>query len=152
MHKAVLTVITVLVAGYGLYTIKAQSPPSAPAPAPEKVFSGRVLVIYPKSDPETGVTIENAAIRRLGGREFLVGICVDTGDEEEWRDGLPVWTAMDDISQIVEAPSSDDLKNRWEGPEELAPSNKESRKSHAHDRASADHLSVPALESLRARG
>ena len=55
----------------------------------------------------------NPTISRSGGREFLVGTCIDDGsDEEDWRAGLTVWTAMDDVSQIIEARDRDELKEK----------------------------------------
>ncbi len=120
MSKCAIAVVAVIVAGCSLSALKGEPPTagSPPPAAPERAFAGKILVIHLKSDPEATLTIEDPAISRLGDRGFLVGVCVDHGDEEEWRGGLTVWTAVDDISQIVEVRDRDELKKRLqEAPE-----------------------------------
>ncbi len=117
MPKYVTAIVVLLAAGGSLYALRGQQPASRPAAAPpERAFTGKVLVIHLKSDSEATLTIENPAVSRLGDRAFLVGLCIGGGDEDEedWRDGLTVWTAMDDISQIVELRDRDELKQRMQ--------------------------------------
>jgi len=113
-------VVAVLLAGCSFYALKGQPPATRPSSAtpPEHAFTGKILVVNLKSDPDTTLIIENPTISPKGGRDFLVGIGIDDGDEEEWRGGLTVWTAMDDISQIVEVRDLEDLKRRMEDSED----------------------------------
>jgi hypothetical protein len=150
MHKSVLAGIAVLVIGCSLYALRDPSGPSGPPEAapPDRAFAGKILVVNLKSDTQTSTVVENPAIRRSGGREFLVGTCVDSGDKDEWREGLTVWTAMDDISQIVEVRDRGDLKKRLEAePEDSAPPIKGVRQSQMHSHRLTDRLGLPALAS-----
>ncbi len=115
MSKVAIGVVAVLVAAGSWYGLHGQSPSTGPAPSavPERPFVGKVLMITLKSDTDSSLTIENPTIARAGGREFLVGTCInDGGEDEDWRAGLTVWTAMDDISQIIEARDRAELKEK----------------------------------------
>jgi hypothetical protein len=123
MSKIAIACVTVLVAMGSWYGLRAQPTTTAPAPAavPERAFTGKVLMITLKSDSDWSLTIENPTLARSGGREFLVGACINDGsDEEDWRAGLTVWTAMDDVSQIIEARDRDELKEKLQESAEQA--------------------------------
>jgi hypothetical protein len=118
MSKPAIAVITVLAVAGTLYGLRGQPAASvAPNTAPsERAFAGKVLVITLKSDPESTLTIENPSFARSGGRDFLIGTCLDDGGSDaDWREGLTVWTAMDDVSQIVELRDREELKKHIQG-------------------------------------
>jgi hypothetical protein len=65
-----------------------------PPQKPTADFAGRIVVVQCKGGVKNA-TLENATIRLLGGRSFLVGKAIndDTGGE--------VWTPVDDIESLV---------------------------------------------------
>lgn len=91
-------------------------PLAAQAPKGKGGFAGKILVVGLQSSPSMGVTLKEARAERVGGREFLVGTAIDTGDNAEWRAGRAVWIALDDVLQIVEFDSLEQLKEMRESP------------------------------------
>src|SRR5215469_2953806 len=74
------------------------APPSPEAPADED-FVGKVVFV--QSDREA-VTLENARVRHLGGRAFLVGRVLD--DETVTRAqfvGLTQWLPLSDVRRMI---------------------------------------------------
>lgn len=121
MSKWAIGMVAALVAVGSWYGLRGQPPTTAPAPlaVPGHTFTGKALMITLKSDPDWCISIENPSITRVGGQDFLVGKCIQAGEDEDWRTGLTVWTAMDDISQIVEARDAEELgKKMGESAEE----------------------------------
>src|SRR5437660_4380203 len=69
-----------------------------PDAGPEPDFTGKVLVIYGKS-PNGGGVLQDAALKRLGDRCFLVGKTMSRdGSESAWV-GVTAWIAMDDVRE-----------------------------------------------------
>lgn len=97
--------------------------PGAAAPKPTRPaasvagLQGRALAITIKSDPTYGIYLEDARIVELGGRPFLVGLGVDSG-AGEWTAGRRSWVAVDDISEIVEFDSVEELRKTLEPADE----------------------------------
>lgn len=117
MSKVAIAGMAMLVALGSWYGLHGQSTVATPTtkPAPAPAFTGRVLMLTLQSDPDYTVCIENPVMRRLGGRNFIVGTCIDTSAEDhDWRAGLLIWTAMDDISQLVEARDAAELREKLE--------------------------------------
>lgn len=92
------------------------APPVA-AQAPKGGFAGKVLVVGMQSSPSKGATLKQVRVERIGGREFLVGTAIDTGHDAEWRADRVVWIALEDVLQIVEFDSLEELKQMRESPE-----------------------------------
>jgi hypothetical protein len=106
----------VLLAVGSWYGLRAQPPTTGPAPeaAPPNPFAGKALMLTVKSDPDWITCIENPSVQHVGGKDFVVGTCFQGGDDDEWRAGLTIWTAMDDISQITEARDVETLKKKMQ--------------------------------------
>ncbi len=111
MSKCAIGMVVVLVAVGSWYGLHGQPPTTAPAPsaAAGRAFTGKALMLTLKSDPDWCISIEDPSLTHVGGQDFLVGKCIQAGEDEDWRTGLIVWTAMDDISQIVEARDAEEL-------------------------------------------
>jgi hypothetical protein len=74
------------------------------------VFAGKILSISSKGVSEYGAVLEKVTVRELGGKSFLVGTAVDTGDGEAWTKGRVTWFQVDEAGQIVEFDNVDQLK------------------------------------------
>jgi hypothetical protein len=88
-------------------------------------FKGQIIAVGDKADPESGVLLENAKVRRLGDRHFLVGIGADYGHPDDWMKGKLVWFPIDDVDTITEFSNIDEYKNAPNGPDR--PGSRESR-------------------------
>jgi hypothetical protein len=80
----------------------------APKGAPEGEFAGKVLSVAVK-DPGKGAMLQNARVRRLGGRDFLVGTYVRPPEDR----GVPkmtCWFPIDEVLAIVEFESLEDAR------------------------------------------
>ena len=82
--------------------------------ASQKLFTDDVLVISSRSDSSVGAVLQHVEIKRIGGREFLVGTGVDYDVQGNWHKGRMVWVAVEDISQIVEFPDVEAYKKAGE--------------------------------------
>ena len=81
-----------------------------PAPAADKDFAGKFLVISFKSAAQHGAVLEKAQVKRLGDQSFLVGKAVDDGQEGNWQKGRTVWLALGDLAAIVEFDDLEQLR------------------------------------------
>jgi hypothetical protein len=82
-----------------------------PDKAREDVFAGKIVVLSLKSTDKYGATLEKVQVKNLGGKAFLVGTGVDTGQPGNWVVGRTVWIPLEDIVQIVEFTNLEQLKN-----------------------------------------
>ena len=73
-----------------------------PPQKPTADFAGRIVVVQCKGGVKNA-TLENATIRLLGGRSFLVGKAIndDTINQRSFFTGGEVWTPVDDIESLV---------------------------------------------------
>jgi len=76
-------------------------PQNAPSDSPG-VFANKVLSISSKTQGEFGAVLEKVQMKQLGGKSFLVGIAVDTGEASDWTKGRITWYPIDDAGQIIE--------------------------------------------------
>jgi hypothetical protein len=68
-------------------------------------FIGTVVQVWAK-DPAKGGMLENAAVRQIGGRYFIVGTLAARGDgSDDERVGCTFWFAWDDVYMLTEFPS-----------------------------------------------
>jgi hypothetical protein len=84
---------------------------AAPAPAAENQFAGKILWISCKNGAR-GTVLENVSFRQIAGKAFIVGKCLDSderGTVNPWAGAL-VWLAVDDVVQIMEFKTADELK------------------------------------------
>jgi hypothetical protein len=57
-------------------------------------------------DPANGGMLENAAVRQIGGRHFIVGTLAARGDgSDDERVGCTFWFALDDVFMLIEYPN-----------------------------------------------
>jgi hypothetical protein len=73
-----------------------------PPPKPTGDFAGRVVVVQSKGGVKNA-TLENAGVRPLGGRQFLVGKAIndDTLNQRSYFTGAEVWVPVADIESLV---------------------------------------------------
>jgi hypothetical protein len=123
MRTAILVALVVVLIGGGYLASQTGGPATRPesgeAHSGHRDFTGKILILTTRSEPEVSTIIEQPSRRQIGGQEFLVGTVVDSDEPEEWRVGLTVWTALDDISQIIEVSDRQELRERLEGPGDL---------------------------------
>ena len=84
---------------------------AAPAPAEERPFEGKILILSYKSEGH-GASLEAVTYRQLGGKGFLVGKYLDVhenGAPSVWT-GATLWVPVDDISQIMEFKTVEEVR------------------------------------------
>jgi hypothetical protein len=69
-------------------------------PADEPDFKGKVVALAVK-DETNGVYLENAKIRHLGGRAFMVGTYAKQSDTDDYPE-MTYWVPIDQIRMITE--------------------------------------------------
>ncbi|MCC6239433.1 MAG: hypothetical protein IT448_03945 [Phycisphaerales bacterium] len=109
MNRLWLAGFVVLIAGL-VVSVNQSVLAQESAPAHKATLTGKVIVVYLKSDPKAGAVLENIQITSLGERYFLVGSGVDLGDTS--RAGLIQWIPIDDIGRIHEFNDINDLRAR----------------------------------------
>lgn len=72
-------------------------------------LEGKIVSITLRSDPEYGSYLKDVQVQSLGRGTFLVGVGVETGFDD-WTDNRRTWISVDDISQIIEFDTLDELK------------------------------------------
>ena len=108
MLRSKIVGVIVLTALACAHAVAAQAPKGAGG------FAGKVLVVGMQSSPSKGATLKQVRVERIGDREFLVGTAIDTGHDAEWRADRVVWIALEDVLQIVEFDSLEELKQMRE--------------------------------------
>lgn len=83
-----------------------QNPPAGTEPA----FKGKVVMAMLKGGDSRSVALEQVRLQRLGERSFVVGRGVDDGHPENWYKGLTIWTALEDVAQLIEFNDLDHLR------------------------------------------
>jgi hypothetical protein len=80
-------------------------------PAISSPFAGKGLIVTTKDRGLPGAYLENAEVRKLNGRDFLVGNIVAVSDRWVPVGGKTEWIALDSVFQIYEFNSSTELKD-----------------------------------------
>lgn len=119
MFRLLIVVAVTALTAVCLSRLSAQppAPPGGAAMTAAADLLGKAVAITLKSDPTYGVYLRDTQITELGGTAFLVGVGVDSG-AGEWTAGRRSWIAVDDISEIIEFESEDDLRKTLEPPDE----------------------------------
>lgn len=65
-------------------------------------FHSKYLVIYSRTKPEHGATLEKVELRKLGDRSYLVGKGINDNDPQNWYRGMTLWYPMEDIGTMIE--------------------------------------------------
>ena len=71
-------------------------------------FEGAFVSIIKKSNPASSTDLENAQMREVRGRWFVVGVGADVPDN--WQKGRQVWVALDDVSEVTTFATLDELR------------------------------------------
>jgi len=106
-RKSFLPVCVVLAFVALGHAISGQNPPPKTASTEVAPFTGKVLWLDAKP-PANGGVIQNARIKRLGERSFLVGDSIQQPD----KDGYPpatFWFPIEDIKLIREFRTIEDV-------------------------------------------
>ena len=107
MSRLILVLGALAVAAVGLFTLGpagvAQERKDDPA-----TFEGQFVSIIKKSNPASSTDLENAQMREVRGRLFVVGVGADVPDN--WQKGRTVFVALDDISEVTTFATLDELR------------------------------------------
>jgi hypothetical protein len=77
-------------------------------------FKGKAVIVTVKADSRPTVLI-NVRVRLLGQREFLVGkVLGNLDDAKDKRKGAIIWLPVEDIRQVAEYASLDNLNTATE--------------------------------------
>jgi hypothetical protein len=81
------------------------------APQPREDFTGKLVYVQARGGVRSA-TLENASIRSLGGRPFLVGKAIDDGTltVSTFFTGAAVWVPVDEIESLAVYDSLAQLK------------------------------------------
>src|SRR5687768_15395641 len=71
-------------------------------------FAGQFVSIIKKSNPASSTDLENAQMREVRGRWFVVGKGADVPDN--WQKGRTVWVALDDVSEVTTFATLEELR------------------------------------------
>lgn len=93
-----------------LATIRTRGADEPENPAPPPTFIGKCVAIS-VLDQYTGACLEKVEIRKLGGREFLVGTVVPANDRYAVINGKTQWISLEKVTSIYEFKDLDDLKS-----------------------------------------
>ena len=99
MNRHFYLALAILLGGALLGGLATRAAPTKPDETPDEDFVGKVVFVQTDRD---AVTLENARVRHLGGRSFLVGRVVD--DETVTRPqfvGLTQWLPLSDVRRMV---------------------------------------------------
>lgn len=78
---------------------QAEKQPNAASTNP---FEGKMVTLYFSGQKmETGMVLEEAEIKEIGGRKMLVGVGADTGQKQNWTIGVPVGVAWDTVGMYI---------------------------------------------------
>ena len=76
-------------------------------------LEGKVLIVWAK-EPVHGGVIEKARVKRLGSRDFLVGLIPDPKDGQPHPQvGKTVWYPIDNIIYIMQCDNAEEARNYY---------------------------------------
>ncbi|HXY33693.1 MAG TPA: hypothetical protein VEI07_05660 [Planctomycetaceae bacterium] len=104
-HITLLVIIAIPVTLVYCFSLRAE-PPRNPRQA-EDLFSGKILGLVQRMNPNSAITLEEVRLTRLGEQPFLVGKGVD--EAKGWTNGRTVWVPLAEVSQIAEFTDRSDL-------------------------------------------
>ena len=103
MARMALMTIGILMGAYLLLpTGHAPAADEKPVPAAGAEFANKfVAVNFKTAGTYHSQLLQHATVRRLGGREFLVGeVCVKDGGPEDWKGAL-LWVPMESVDTLM---------------------------------------------------
>jgi hypothetical protein len=113
MGKRIRFVLLVLVAAGLLWRFVGFALEGAQAaPVGDSPFAGKVVVVYTNVSSPPAAVLEKARLKRLGGRQFLVGTHI--GYSPAYQPGRTVWVAVDSIVSMMELENANDARKTLE--------------------------------------
>lgn len=71
-------------------------------------FQGKFLSIVKRCSPTSSVELEKVQLKKLEGRNFMVGTGIDVPGN--WQKGLEVWVALDEVAMVTSFPTLEEFK------------------------------------------
>lgn len=93
------------------------------------LFGGRVVEVWAK-EPAKGCVLQNARVRWLGSRAFLVGQVADYGKFDDPRGGAHFWLPVDDVIMLTEYGDLQSARKAYEAREKKAAADAKGAESH----------------------
>jgi hypothetical protein len=109
-HISLLVIVAIPLTLVYCLSLRADPPRNA-APA-EDIFSGKILALSERMNPNFSPPLEEVHVTRIGDQTFLVGKGVD--DTKGWANGRTFWVPLAEVSQIVEFTDRADLTKAME--------------------------------------
>jgi hypothetical protein len=95
---------------FGLGPALAPGAPKTPAPTTGD-FDGKIVILtYGRGDTQASAALDKAQVKRLGDRQFVVGVGVDEWSSDKWAHGVTVWVPVDTVTSIVEVSDVEQAK------------------------------------------
>lgn len=107
MKKSPMIAVAILVVatmGLGAFRLQAQGPEANPV----NPFAGKVIEVHYKRHLSYSEGLQNVELKTFDGRRFLVGRAI----QDNYREGLETWFAMDDVLLITIHKDVDDFNKR----------------------------------------
>jgi hypothetical protein len=92
-----------------LYGLALRAEPPKTVAQSDAPFSGKIVILSSRSTKHGGM-LEDPRIKRIGEQVFVVGKGIYLDEGSEWYNGRTVWVALNEVAQIVELPSRDELR------------------------------------------
>jgi hypothetical protein len=108
MYRLTLVLGVLAVAAVGLFTLGPAGVAQDRKDGPANTFEGKFVSIVKKSNPASSTDLEDARIREVHGRPFVVGTGADVPDN--WQKGRTVYVALDDISEVTAFATLEELR------------------------------------------
>lgn len=85
---------------------------AAPTPVDKAPFKGKLVMVVFAS--KHSLLLENAEVRKLEDRSFVVGKGSNEGGPTNWTKGQLIWFPMSRVEMIVEFENVEAMKKAWE--------------------------------------
>jgi hypothetical protein len=111
-RRALLAALVILgLFGLGPALAPAGAPkPADPAPAAGDFAGKLVILTHTRGDTQASAVLEKATVKRMGERQFIVGVGVDEWSADKWAHGLTVWVPLDMVTSILEVADVEQAK------------------------------------------
>jgi hypothetical protein len=87
--------------------------PDPAKPTADPDFAGKFVLVAVKDAEKHALVLENARVKRLGSREFLLGEHVNLKGERPVE--ATYWTPLDEVDYLMEFKTLDAVKKMYEG-------------------------------------
>jgi hypothetical protein len=108
-----LPAVVVIALASAVIAPAAPNPAAGPKPAADLPdFTGKALIVWAK-DPIKGGVLQNARVRRLGDRAFLVGESAKQAEDEDDDPDCVLWIPVEDVQLIHEYKTLADARKAY---------------------------------------